>query len=288
MTAERVCGIGDEAAPGLADQLRVHRDLGLSGIELRTIDGRGLHELSDGQAHAVAEAVIGAGLAVPVVDTPIGGWATTVASDFAAERALLRRAAGRAALLGCHRLRVMSYPNDGRPEPDWRAEALRRMRTLTGLAADLGVTLLHENCQGWAGRGASATRELLEEVASPHLRLVFDVGNGLAYGYDAAPFLREVLPFVDHVHVKDGVRAADGTVLFGLPGDGEAGLAECLRLLDAADYRGWYSLEPHVAHVAHLNVSDCPERLEAGYRACVIRFLGLLANARAEAEVGGA
>ena len=40
----RVSGIGDEAAAGLADQIRVHTALGLPGLELRTVAGRGLHQ----------------------------------------------------------------------------------------------------------------------------------------------------------------------------------------------------------------------------------------------------
>ncbi|MGA4838089.1 sugar phosphate isomerase/epimerase family protein [Streptomyces sp. G45] len=270
-----VCGIGDEAATGLADQIRVHTDLGLTGIELRTVDGRGAHQWSLAEAERIATAVAEAGLAVPVVDTPIGGWAVTVADDFAYEEKVLRRAAAHAGLLGCHRLRVMSYPSDGRPDALWRAAALRRMRELALRARDLGMVLLHENCHGWASQSAAHTLELLGEVDG--VRLVFDVGNGLAYGYDAVAFLAEVLPYVDHVHIKDGTRATGGAgAVFGLPGDGEADVATCLRMLRGFGYHGWYSLEPHVAHIPHLNVSGDPARLEAGYRACAERFAALV------------
>ncbi|HEU4425657.1 MAG TPA: sugar phosphate isomerase/epimerase family protein [Pilimelia sp.] len=270
-----VCGIGDEAAPHLPDQLRIHTELGFAGIELRTVSGRGLHELSDSDADAVAEAVAATGMRVPVVDTPIGGWSGTVADDLDRDVEILRCSAARAASLGCRRLRVMSYPNDGRPPAAWRSEAIRRMRVLAGVAADLDVVLLHENCHGWGSQSAATTIELIETVGSGHLRLLFDVGNGLAYGYDAVPFLRSILPWVDHVHVKDGVRGPDGAV-FGLPGDGDADVAGCLRLLGDAGYAGWYSLEPHVTHIPHLRVSADPARLEAGYRACADRFLAVL------------
>jgi L-ribulose-5-phosphate 3-epimerase len=284
----RVCGIGDEAAQGLCAQLRIHRELGLHGVELRTVDGRGLHELTEDQARAAAEAVAASGLVVPVVDTPVGSWAVTVATDMSGEIEVLRRSAARAALLGCRLLRVMSYPNDGRPERAWRAEALQRMRTLAGVAADLGVTLLHENCQGWAGQGARQTLDMLDGVASPHLRLVFDVGNGLAYGYEAVPFLEAVLPWVAHVHVKDGRRVPGGKPVFGLPGEGEVAIVECLRLLVESGYHGWYSIEPHLHHIPHLQVSGDPERQETGYREYARRFLDLLDDARvARGAVGG-
>lgn len=269
----RLCGIGDEAAPELADQLRIHADLGLPAIELRTVGGRWLHGLDDDEVKTLATEIEAVGLTVPVVDTPLGGWSVTVGGDFEAEQKLLDRYAAVAQAVGCDRLRVMSYPNDGRPEAQWRAEALRRMVKLAHTAGDLGVTLLHENCHGWASQSAGTTLELLAETGD-QLGLIFDVGNGLAYGYEAVPFLKAVLPHVQHVHVKDGVRGE--TVAFGLPGEGEAGLADCVQLLDEAGYTGWYSLEPHVLHSPHLGMTGSPEQLEAGYRACVEKFRWLI------------
>lgn len=271
----RVSGIGDEAAAGLVDQIRIHAHLRLPGLELRTIDGRGLHELTDAEAALMAARVLSYGLDVPVVDTPIGNWGTTIGAPLAPDLAILRRTAEIASLVGCRHLRVMSYPNDGRPEAEWRAAALARLTRLTRLAEELDVVLLHENCHGWASQSAAASVDLVTTVDSPNLRLLFDIGNGLAYGYDAVAFLREVLPWVAHVHVKDGVRTAGGAE-FGVPGDGEAGVAECVRLLTDVGYPGWYSLEPHVAHIPHLGVTADPATLEAGYRTCAEKFLGLL------------
>ncbi len=263
----RVSGIGAEAAAGLADQLRIHDALGLDGVELSTIDGCGVYELTDAEAALMAVRVLASGLEVPVVATPIGGRGASIGAPLAPDLVLLRRTAEFASLVGCRHLRVMSYPNDGRPTAKWRAAALTRLARLTRLAEDLDVVLLHENCHGWAGRSAAASVDLVTTVDSPHLRLLFDTGNGLDRGYDAPPFLREVLPWVAHVHVKDGVRTEDGAV-FGVPGDGEAGVADCLRLLADAGYEGWYSLEPHVPH-------DATTR-EAGYRTCAERFLTML------------
>ena len=271
----RVSGIGDEAAASLADQIRVHRELRLPGLELRTVDGRGLHQLTDAEGALMAARVLASGLAVPVVDTPIGNWGTDVGAPLAPDLAILRRTAEIASLVGCRHLRVMSYPNDGRPEAEWREAALARLTRLTRLAEELDVVLLHENCHGWASQSATASLDLVTTVDSEHLKLLFDIGNGLAYGYEAVPFLRAVLPWVAHVHVKDGVRTDDGAE-FGVPGDGEAGVAECVRLLGEAGYDGWFSLEPHVAHIPHLGVTADPATLEAGYRTCAEKFLGLL------------
>lgn len=275
VTADRLCGIGDEAAPDLAGQLAIHHELGMGALELRTVDGLGLHELPPGDAADLARRTIVAGLRVPVVDTPVGSWSTTVGTGMDGELAALERSAKVASLLGCDRLRVMSYPNDGRPEREWRTESLRRMRTLTREAERLGVTLLHENCQGWGGQSAAHTVHMLEEVASPRLRLLFDTGNGLAYGYDSLDFLRRVLPWVEHVHIKDGIRSG-GQAEFTMPGEGTAHVAACVRLLEEHGYRGYYSLEPHLAHIPHLGLSGDPAALADGYRAYTRRCASLL------------
>ncbi|MER5865538.1 sugar phosphate isomerase/epimerase family protein [Kitasatospora sp. NPDC002040] len=268
---DRSCGIGDEAAPGLTEQLAIHAELGLGAIELRTVDGLGLHELTEQRLAEVVAEVAASGLTVPAVDTPIGNWSTTVATDPESELAVLAGSARAAHALGSRWLRVMSYPNDGRPEAEWAAESLRRLAVLTREAERLDVVLLHENCQGWAGQGAAQTLRLLEHVDSPALRLVFDIGNGLAYGYEPVGYLSEVLPWVDHVHVKDGHRTPAGAV-FTLPGKGEIDVAACVGLLERSGYRGRYSLEPHVAHIPHLAATAGAEELAAGYRACTESF----------------
>ena len=272
----RVCGIGDEAAAGGLAQVAVHESLGLRGLELRTVDGRGVHELAERDGRTLAAAVRDAGMTVPVVDTPVGNWATTVATDLSAEVEVLTRSALAAAWFGCRRLRVMSYPNDGRDERAWRAEAIRRMRVLTAVAQDLGVVLLHENCHGWASQSAAHSLELVAEVDSPALRLLFDVGNGVAHGYQPLAFLHAVLPLVEHVHVKDGVAGPTGEAVFGMPGQGSARLADCIALLERHGYHGWYSVEPHVTLIPHLDVRADPALQEPAYRTYVQTFLTLL------------
>jgi sugar phosphate isomerase/epimerase len=81
------------------------------------------------------------------------------------------------------------------------------------------------------------------------------------------------------VHVKDGVRTA-GDAEFAVPGDGEAGVADCLRLLEDAGYDGWYSLEPQLGVIAD------PATLEAGYRTCAEKFLSMLDESGARRGYG--
>lgn len=251
MNRARLCAIGDEAGIQLNEQLDAVRACGLSAIELRSIGGAGIEWLDRAEVRAAAASVRAAGLTVPVVDTPIGGWSTNVLGDMRLERQLLRRAAEHAREFGCSRLRVMSYPNCGLGPRAWRDGALRRMDLLAAEAATLEVTLLHENCCGWAAGDAERTVELLERVGSDRLRVLFDTGNGLEYGYSAREYLEVTLPWVEHVHLKDGRHSRGGKLSWQPPGAGQAELVECVELLVRAGYDGWYSVEPHLVHVPH-------------------------------------
>lgn len=251
-------GIGDEAGPGLADQLAALSTLDWTGIELRSVDGIALADLDEPAFASVAEAVADAGLSVVCVDSRIGDWAHTVTGPFDADLRELDILARRCAALGCRYLRVMSYPNAGLDEREWRGRAVERIRVLTDRAARAGVVLLHENCAGWAADDADRVLDLLDTVASPALGLLFDTGNGVAHGYSAYDLLAEVVEHVAHVHVKDATGGGERTV-YTLPGEGDARVADCLGLLLDHGYRGAVSIEPHLATVPHAGTQTAPD-----------------------------
>ncbi|RKT89222.1 Sugar phosphate isomerase/epimerase [Saccharopolyspora antimicrobica] len=246
----RLAGIGDEAAVGLPGQIAAIRELGWSAVELRTVDGIALGDLDASQFTAMRSALRAAELDVVCLASRIGNWARPITTPFADDLRELDVLAGQCAELGTRFIRIMSYPNDGLPEADWRDRVLDRIARLAERAAGHGVVLVHENCAGWAGHDAERMLRLISEVNSPSLRLLFDVGNGIDHGYDAHELLVRILPHVVHVHVKDAV-GTPGNAEYVLPGDGHARVAECLRQLLTAGYTGPLSIEPHFATRPH-------------------------------------
>jgi len=245
-----LAGIGDEAAPDLPGQLAAVAAAGLDAIELRTVDGVALSDLDERAVADVLAALEWSGTRVVCVDSRIGNWARPVTGPFAADLGELSVLARRCAALGCRYVRVMSYPNAGLSEPDWRAAVIERLRVLADRAERAGIVLLHENCAGWAAGSAERTLDLIAAVGSPALGVLFDTGNGVAHGYPAHAMLPALLDHVAHVHVKDAV-AGPSTTSYTLPGDGDARVADCLRLLLDNGYRGAFSLEPHLGVLPH-------------------------------------
>ncbi|MEU5849139.1 sugar phosphate isomerase/epimerase family protein [Saccharopolyspora shandongensis] len=245
-----LAGIGDEAAVDLTDQIAAIHELGWSAIELRTVDAIALGDLDTPQFAAMRSAIRAAELDVVCLASRIGNWARPITAPFSDDLRELDVLAEQCAELETQFIRIMSYPNDGLPDTEWRDRALDRVARLTERAAEHGVVLVHENCAGWAGDDADRMLRLVTEVDSPSLRLLFDTGNGIDHSYDAHQLLERILPHVAHVHVKDAV-GSPGNAEYVLPGDGNARVADCLRQLLAAGYRGPLSIEPHLATRPH-------------------------------------
>lgn len=258
MAAERqipqLAAIGDEAGDELAAQLTALARLDWDAIELRTIDGRPLHELDASKLHAVAARLTDHGTTVCCLDSNIGAWGRSVTTSLSLDIDELERLELSASVLGCRWVRVMSWQNAELSQQQWREEAFVRMRALTQRAEHLGLVLLHENCAGWGGQSAATTQELVEAVDSPSFALLLDVGNCVVYGQDPIAFTDAVVGNTFHVHVKDVVRDGDG-VRFVHPGRGHAHVADCLRILHARGYAGGLSLEPHLLASPHLGTN---------------------------------
>ncbi|GAA4916715.1 sugar phosphate isomerase/epimerase family protein [Streptomonospora salina] len=245
-------GIGDEAGGDPADQIGALDRLGWRCLELRTVDGRAVADLGAAPFAALAADLHARGVRVCCLDSRIGNWARPITGPFDTDLHELEILAARCATLGAPAVRIMTYPGDGLGGPEWRRRAVERVRRLCDLAERRGIVLLAENCAGWAADDAERMLDLLDTVASPALGLLFDTGNGLAHGYHAPALLADVADRVAHVHVKDALPGpAGGEPVYTVPGQGRAGVAQCLRLLLKHGYRGTWSIEPHLSLLPH-------------------------------------
>lgn len=282
-------GIADEAASGLAEQIAYHRALGWNHMELRSVNGIGVARLSPIACTNLCAELAESGFSIPVIDSEIGNWGRSIAMPFESDVAELNTLLDLAERTGTRMIRVMSYPNAmGEPWSDaaWATEVIRRLRILTQIAGTSDVTLVHENCAGWGGASIANTRHLVEAVDDVHFRLLFDIGNGLSYGYCPMRFLEQLMPWIAHVHLKDGLMV-EGKVAYTMPGDGSASVLNCLRFLIQNGYSGAYAIEPHLHLIPHLQIASGDSALrQSSYQAYAGRAAELLQQAgAAEREV---
>lgn len=248
-------GISDESGKDIETQIKAHKELGWRHIEVRGAGKANLTDLDDAEFQRVAGLVKNAGLQISCYASQIANWSRKITGSFDTDVAELKRAIPRMKQTGTPFIRIMSFTNDNLSDEEWGKEAIRRIRELARMAEDGGVTLVHENCSGWAGQGSKQTLQLLEQVNSPALKLVWDTGNPVSHKTEDLPFFMAVRQHVVYVHIKDGCRAptAEGGN-HTWPGEGDSQVKATLKQLFADGYDGGLSIEPHMKAVVHLAI----------------------------------
>ncbi|MCX5759441.1 MAG: sugar phosphate isomerase/epimerase [Candidatus Hydrogenedentes bacterium] len=276
-------GISDEAGQSIDAQIKAHKDLGWDHLELRMVDGQNLTMLPDAAFDAVYEKVTAAGMKVSCFSSAIANWGRPISCAPSIDVEDLKRAIPRMHRFNTRFIRVMSYPNDKDnplPEPEWRKEAIRRMKTLAAIAEDGGVTLAHENCSGWGGLSAENSNTLLREVNSPALKVVFDTGNPVTYLQDAWEYYQTVYLDIVYVHIKDA-RIVDGKEVYTYCGEGDGRVKEIVGDLLAHGYDGGFSIEPHLAAIIHTGQkADTEQHLYESYVEYGRRLTRIVEDAR--------
>ena len=279
-------GIADEAGQDIETQIRAHRELGWTHIELRMVEGSNITAVSDASFAAISDALRAAGLHVSCFGSAIANWARAITCDRNIDIDDLSRAIPRMKALDVPFIRVMSYPNDPQhPFSDdaWRKESISRMKVLARMAEDGGVTLAHENCSGWGGLSADNSNILLGEVNSPALRVVFDTGNPVTYGQDTWEYYKAVEKDIVYVHIKDAKRT-NGEEVYTYCGEGDGCVAEVLGDLLSKGYEGGVSIEPHLAAIIHTGQkADNTRQLYDSYSEYGRRLMKLVETARSHA-----
>jgi sugar phosphate isomerase/epimerase len=253
-------GISDEAGQAIEIQIKAHKELGWEYMEIRNVDGENLTMMSDEKFEIVYRKVNEAGMKVSCFASCIANWATKISGDFKKDYDELKRAIPRMKKFNTKYIRVMSWPNDpDNPydEEKWAEEVIKRMKELTKMAEDAGIIIVHENCSGWGGLSAENMIRLVKEINSPNFKLLYDTGNVLHYnkGTDPWDFYIKVKPYIEYVHIKDYNKEEKAT----FPGEGEAKVKEILTDLKKSGYKGFVSIEPHIASVVHEGKVGDPE-----------------------------
>lgn len=236
-------GFGDEISPDLDEQLTVLRTLGITHLELRSALGKNVLDLDDAEVERARRTLAERGMAVSAIASPIGK--EVIECDFALHLQRFQRALELASAFNAAFIRIFSFFVPSGKAHAHREEVLRRMAAMVERAERAGVVLLHENERSIYGETPERCRDLLDNIASPSLKAAFDPGNFVQVGvrpFDHAfPILAE---HIAYVHIKDA-RLSDGAIV--LPGAGDSQIPDLLGALYARGFRGFLSMEPHLA-----------------------------------------
>lgn len=250
-----ITGISDEAGRDIRTQIKAHKELGWSALELRLHNGvnASTTDFSDKDFDEVRKALDEAEMTVTGFGSAIGNWSRNIRGDFSIDVNDLKIAAKRMNMLGTKYIRTMTWVPDKDDIAYSRNEGIRRYKELAKIAEDEGILLAHENCEGWGGFSPSNMIELKTEVNSPNLVLLYDTGNVVSHGDDPEEFFKGIRGHFDYIHIKDAKFGLNGKEhTFTYCGEGDGRLPEILRRIIKEDgYDGVISIEPHVAAIVH-------------------------------------
>lgn len=84
---------------------------------------------------------------------------------------------------------------------------------------------------------------LLKQVNNPRIRTIYDYGHFYLEGFALDASLREMMPYIAFISVKDSARLPDGKHQYLLPGEGKTDYVEYFRLLKQLKYKGYVGVE---------------------------------------------
>lgn len=260
-------GFADEAANDIDGQIAAIEKLGWSHIELRSVNGQNITDVSDADFERIAGKLKSRNISVNAFGSTICNWGKSILEPMDRDWEEIERAIPRMKALGTRHIRIMSYAVlQGRdPGDQMVGERIDRLRRVVDRFAEEGLQALHENCANYGGMGWPFTMELVGKV--PGLKLIFDTANPATTLDRTKPaphptqsswdFYQNVREHIVHVHIKDGrfLRDNPDSVFedaeYVWPGEGDGDVERIVTDLKATGYEGGLSIEPHLSVVFH-------------------------------------
>ena len=218
------------------------REAGFTTVEFWGWEGKDL---------AVLRTLVAQGLAVATFSGQRRG-SLVNRDDWEVYRAEVRASIPVARSLGCDRLMLLTQEElpDGsaRPAPphltraEQRANVVRGLAALATVAEQEGITLLLEPLNtrvdhpGFFLDSARDGFAIVEEVGSPHVRLLYDIYHMEVMERDSTQTLLRHLPLVGHIHIADVPGRHE-------PGTGKLDFHRILRAVSDAGYAGAVGFE---------------------------------------------
>lgn len=243
----KLAGFADEISPQLDEQIKTCKALGLAAFELRGVYGKNVLDFDAALRNEIKTKLAANGLGVIAIGSPIGK--VKISDDWNKHFDRFKIAVDAAEFFGAPFVRLFSYyAAEGETHADLitkhKAEVIRRFKQKVEYIKDRNVVLVHENEAHIYGEKGRECEILMHEVNSPKLRSAFDFANFVQAGERPINNWPLLKPYSVHIHIKDA-KLDGGKVVPAGEGDGD--IEPILKDAYASGYRGYLTLEPHLA-----------------------------------------
>jgi L-ribulose-5-phosphate 3-epimerase len=253
---ERLSVLTDEVSGNLVEALDWAVRNGFKYVEIRMVDGANVSNLSDLDIERAKREIDKRGLKVSAIASPLfkcmldaarpvqsGDLFGNKEEDLATHMSKLPRSIAIAKKLGTKYIRIFSFWRESDPKKHL-PEIVSHLKKAAALAEKEGVLLLQENENACNGGYAEEVAEIVRQVNSPAMRVLWDPGNENYGGRNCYPEgYEKVKGLFAHVHLKDSVVGPDGKTTCVPIGSGKTPLRDQIRALEKDGYQGIYTLE---------------------------------------------
>jgi len=260
----RVAVINDEISPDFDHVCSVvSKEFGLNWIELRSMWGKNVMDLSDAEIAEAKRILAKNSLQVTDIASPLfktdwpgaprsaygskGDMHGAVEVAFRHQDEVLERSISLAKQFSTGKVRCFDFWRLDDVAP-YREAIDEKLRSAAEIAGKQDILLVLENefeCNTATGREAART---LNAIQTPHLALNWDPGNAVMRGeLDAFPGGWVALPKnrIHHCHVKNAAKNANGKIEWAPVGTGYIDWTAQFRALRQTGYHDAVSLETH-------------------------------------------
>ena len=260
----KIAVISDEISPDFDHACSVvSREFGLKWIELRSMWGKNLMDLSGVQIEDARKILAKYDLQVTDVASPLfktdwpgaprsqygskGDLHGAAEATFRQQDEILEKSIALAKTFKTDKIRCFDFWRIENVAP-YRAAIDEKLRSAAETAGKQGIVLVLENefeCNTATGREAARTLNAIQE---PHLALNWDPGNAIMRGeLDAFPTAWEMLPKnrIHHCHCKNAVKNGAGKIEWSPVDKGFINWVAQFRALKQIGFTDAVSLETH-------------------------------------------
>ena len=244
----RLSAFADEISTDIQVQMDHLLENDITFCAMRGANGKNVMEFEDFQIKLMKTQFNNRGIRFSCIGSPVGK--IKISDPFDPELARLKKAAALAKAFDTKVIRIFSFYIPKGEEKKHQAEVLKRMKALADLAKAEGVNLLLENEKDLYGDISDRHLEILEHIASPHVKAAFDFANYVQCGDDPVKAWGKMKKHVIDFHCKDALKSDGSNVVLGT-GDGKA--KEVLKDAFAGGWQGYLTLEPHLKAAGPFN-----------------------------------
>jgi sugar phosphate isomerase/epimerase len=277
----RRCVITDQVNSDFEEALRKCRKLGYPSVEIHSIWGKTIEQLSEEEAFAAADllkkydihAVVLAStlfLMVPLRDSDVirrfDPTYPVFMGTYNEHVTALQHTLKIAKIIGASGIRVFSFRAPENRivigDEDDQFQIIEKFRIPVKMAEHEGITLLLENCPFCHLPKGTMTKRITDHFQSPQFKLLWSPAHSYQCVKDRIPRrylnmtleeeMRSIFKQIGHIHITDlkyvlhEPKPFKQTIL----GQGDIAFKEILQILKDGDYRGYCSLQ------SELNVPD--------------------------------